>query len=433
MSKENGETKVYPQRWYILLSFSLFSMVSCAIWNTFGPVASSVEKVYGWTESTLSLFTLWGCVDFILFFLPSAYLLSRSLRWSVVVGTSCMLASSILRCVALYVWSSSFTVVCHMVAVINAIAGPIAMGAPIQISSAWFPPHERTRATSIGQMFNPLGVGFSFFLGVVTVREEDDVNIMEKNIETLLWTYTAMAFITSVLIYCYFPSQPPTPPSVSASEQRLDFTKGFLILMKNKNGWIVLLTYSISQGVVQGWQSMMVANLTSLSSVTLSQSFVSTLGIVIVLVAVFVSIVFATGIDYFRKKMRIAIIFLLLCSGILFIFVTLITEEYITFENETNFKIVLCFLLISGTSFACAAAPIAFEFCVELCYPVAEGTIGSWLVVWFMVWNGLFFLVFQVPGSGTRWLNYALAPAVLLPIPLLLTMKEEYKRSEIDG
>ena len=56
---------------------------------------------------------------------------------------------------------------------INAIGGPIAMGAPIQISAAWFPPHvslllfhfklkthvqERTRATSIGQMFNALGV-----------------------------------------------------------------------------------------------------------------------------------------------------------------------------------------------------------------------------------------------------------------------------------
>ena len=58
-------------------------------------------------------------------------------------------------------------------AIINAIGGPIAMGAPIQISAAWFPPHvsclpshfqldihvqERTRATSIGQMFNALGV-----------------------------------------------------------------------------------------------------------------------------------------------------------------------------------------------------------------------------------------------------------------------------------
>ena len=44
------------------------------------------------------------------------------------------------------------------------------MGAPIQISATWFPPHERTRATSIGQMFNALGVGVSFFLANVIVR-----------------------------------------------------------------------------------------------------------------------------------------------------------------------------------------------------------------------------------------------------------------------
>ena len=33
------------------------------------------------------------------------------------------------------------------------------MSAPIQISAAWFPPNERTRATSVAQMFNALGVG----------------------------------------------------------------------------------------------------------------------------------------------------------------------------------------------------------------------------------------------------------------------------------
>ena len=44
------------------------------------------------------------------------------------------------------------------------------MAAPIKISATWFPPHERTRATSIGQMANALGMGVSFFLANVIVR-----------------------------------------------------------------------------------------------------------------------------------------------------------------------------------------------------------------------------------------------------------------------
>ena len=44
------------------------------------------------------------------------------------------------------------------------------MSAPIQISATWFPPQERTRATSISQMFNAVGVGVSFFLGTLIFK-----------------------------------------------------------------------------------------------------------------------------------------------------------------------------------------------------------------------------------------------------------------------
>ena len=88
---------IYWQRWYILALFSLFTMWSCSIWNTFSPIAASAKqvefwfflptvetKVFGWTDSTITLFTLWGTLDFPLFFFPSALLLRKSLRLSVV-------------------------------------------------------------------------------------------------------------------------------------------------------------------------------------------------------------------------------------------------------------------------------------------------------------------------------------------------------------
>ena len=89
-------------------------------------------------------------------------------------------------------------------------------------------------------------------------------------------------------------------------------------------------------------------------------------------------------------------------------------------------------LLVTGVCLSCGCAPIAFEFCVELCYPVAEGTIGIWLTVWFNILSALFFGVFQIPNIGTRWLNYVLPCSVLLPLPALLMVKEDYKRSKLD-
>ena len=90
-------------------------------------------QVFGWTDSTIALFTLWGCLDYAIWFLPSALLLSQSLRYSVVLFPSkpkiysptlhlpevaasfCMLAGACLRCLPLLIPSmgSSFTALCH--------------------------------------------------------------------------------------------------------------------------------------------------------------------------------------------------------------------------------------------------------------------------------------------------------------------------------
>ena len=47
VSRDTGQVRVHWQRWWILTIFSLFTMEQCAIWNTFGPIAQSAEKVLG--------------------------------------------------------------------------------------------------------------------------------------------------------------------------------------------------------------------------------------------------------------------------------------------------------------------------------------------------------------------------------------------------
>ena len=46
------------------------------------------------------------------------------------------------------------------------------MAAPPLISSKWFPPNERTTATSINQAFNMLGNGLAMLIGQSSVRED---------------------------------------------------------------------------------------------------------------------------------------------------------------------------------------------------------------------------------------------------------------------
>ena len=78
-------------------------------------------------------------------------------------------------------------------------------------------------------------------------------------------------------------------------------------------------------------------------------------------------------------------------------------------------------LSMAAVSLACSAAPITFEFCVELSYPVSEGllgeatqehcrccsaavmqydTAGNWMTLMFNIPSGLYFGLFQIPGDN---------------------------------
>ena len=110
------------------------------------------------------------------------------------------------------------------------------MSAPITISAHWFPPNERTRATSIGQMFNALGVGVSYLLGstIVSREEGEEDRDAEQDIMILLTVYSAVSTVIFMAVLLYYPSKPPLPPSNTAAEERMDLTSGLVNLIKSK-------------------------------------------------------------------------------------------------------------------------------------------------------------------------------------------------------
>ena len=141
------------------------------------------------------------------------------------------------RCLPLWFTSlKGFNAFFHLGAILNGISGPVAFSAPLTISALWFPPNERTRATSIGQMFNALGVGVSYLLGstIVSREEGEEDRDAEQDIMILLTVYSAVSTVILIAVLLYYPSKPPLPPSNTAAEQRMDLTSGWVDLIKNK-------------------------------------------------------------------------------------------------------------------------------------------------------------------------------------------------------
>ena len=65
----------------------------------------------------------------------------------------------------------------HACAILNGISGVTIMAAPPLISSHWFPPEERTTATSINQAANMLGNGLSMLVGPALVPWQNDTTV----------------------------------------------------------------------------------------------------------------------------------------------------------------------------------------------------------------------------------------------------------------
>ena len=100
--------------------FSVFTMWQCSVWNTWGPLAETAKQVsqqpadgllrlspsvmfpllqtFHWTDGTLVLFNLWGILAFPVFVPLSSYLLSTSLRASVLLASACLFLGSTVRC-----------------------------------------------------------------------------------------------------------------------------------------------------------------------------------------------------------------------------------------------------------------------------------------------------------------------------------------------
>ena len=67
--------KVYKQRWYILLMFSVCSAVNAVKWNTWSPIQGTSQVVFGWSDTTITLLVAWGPIVYVLVFLPMSWLM----------------------------------------------------------------------------------------------------------------------------------------------------------------------------------------------------------------------------------------------------------------------------------------------------------------------------------------------------------------------
>ena len=87
------EYVVYARRWYILILFSLMAGTQGAVWNTWGPISSTAEEAFGWSDSTIALLSNWGPISYLVAGVFFSWALDVKGEWSCISNEAPSLTS----------------------------------------------------------------------------------------------------------------------------------------------------------------------------------------------------------------------------------------------------------------------------------------------------------------------------------------------------
>ena len=121
----------------------------------------------------------------------------------------------------------------HIGHILIGYVGLPAMILPPIVSSVWFSPKERTFSTAVGVNAQSFGGAVGFLLISFLT--------LQYGIRTMLYVMAELSIAVAILFSIYFPSQPPTPPSISAEKDRTTFKESLFKLLRNK-GFLLLVT-----------------------------------------------------------------------------------------------------------------------------------------------------------------------------------------------
>ena len=166
--------------------------------------------------------------------------------------------------------------------------------------------------------------------------------------------------------------------------------------------------------------------------------------------------------------MKRTLILIMVCGIICWMWLGLICLRVIPFDM---ISLYCATILASGITYS--SGPIFFEFTVELVYPVPEGVVGGFLTVVYNTTGMIFLFLFYIPvlrkyyvsiwlfeleganmsinkfevfthwliikkiccslsETSPHWIPYAFMISTCISLPLLLLVKEEYRRSNLD-
>lgn len=427
-----GTTKL---RWLALLTFSLMAIMQGLIWAMPGPLSTSLLDLFGVDDTETQLMLAWGPIAYLIFAAPAAWWLDRrgGLRQTTLACIALIVISCVLRCLARHTMDDGSRYLLHASFFLNAVTGPIAMGAASKFAEVWFPPSERATATAIAAECNILGGAAAFLMGPFLVTASGEEGLSQFLL--LQYILVGMAGLNALLALIYFPAGPPLPPSASAHEalaveasfSLASLWRGVKTVSKNKDFMVMAAAYGLCGGMTSAWASTLTPNLTVLH---ISQTAAGWIGFAGILGGNVVGLVVGLYLDRVRRHKRL-LVALNAGAGITAAAFACVVQGNFTLSHDAAYALAFVFATLAVTM-TNALAPVYFDLAVEVTFPVPAGTVIMLLTTYN---NAGTLLLLAVPVDRARTaFNWIFAGTILACVLLLAgALRESFKRAQVDA
>jgi MFS family permease len=215
-------TKPPPERFLVLLLFSLMALSQATAWNFYGPISGPTKDVYGWSDGTIAWLANTANIAMVFSIPVSSWLANSVGLRGATAGCGCLcVICGVLRLLPLWLHldlKGSAALGLNFLSMISngLSAAWLNFGGPV-VSSSYFPPEERGTATAVGSLVCYAGVALGYIFGPLCVGEKGSVHQKSVEIATLQHCEALYAVIVALAVITWFPRAPSSCPSASAA------------------------------------------------------------------------------------------------------------------------------------------------------------------------------------------------------------------------
>lgn len=256
------EYTLYRSRWVLLTAVTLLNLANYSHWIAFAAVAKQAAEYYKVSGPEVDLIPTISYGLCIPFCLVAVYIVERrGLRFGLLLGAWLTAVGGGLCCTATLPgilhqewWNKDVSFKLTVLGqALTGIGCPFISCIPTKVSQNWFGESERTIATLILGMSNPLGLVLGQSITPLFVTGPAHIPLLN-----LVWFLPALPgfFLTVCGVRSSLPPTPPSPSAASAVEgKRRPFLGTIYKLGRNRAFWIIFLFLGGAMGYISTLQT----------------------------------------------------------------------------------------------------------------------------------------------------------------------------------